>query len=549
MGNKNENLILQEEFNLKEFEGIVSSTLEDLFDEIDILEKDKDNISNPDALGQVVLDEVWKQFGNQIGLDITSETTIQKYDREHPENYDQVGKSVLQDKRYKDAKKEMKEQQMNGKLKDKYTGKDLKVGDSANLDHVVPRKELYENDRRKQANLGVSDLANKEENLKATNESLNKSKGAKSNKKYIETRTKREKDLIRNNERANEKVDKSNMSMTEKKLKKEKNDKALKNKLAADSELMNKADKNARNAINKDIAIGATKEVGKKAGKDALKSMAISALFALLKEVMNGFIRFLKEKTKSFKSFLSNMKEAIGRFFYKINSFINTGASTLIGTIISEIFGPIVNIFKKLSSLIKQGVSSVMDAIKYLRDKSNKNKPFSVKVAQVGKIITTALVGGSALFLGEVFEKELRLVPGFTTQIPLVGTLANMIGLFLASLVSGLVGAIVINLIDKFIAKKIKSENNQAIINNQNDVLNIQKVQRNIDVLRVDEVRENTLNDILDSHANAKEIIGKSLNNIFNEDIDINYEDSEFEVISENQSDLLKMQQDLKKLL
>ena len=49
-------------------------------------------------------------------------------------------------------------------------------------------------------------------------------------------------------------------------------------------------------------------------------------------------------------------------------------------------------------------------------------------------------------------------------ELPLLGSLANIIGMFLASLVSGLIGAIIINLIDKFIAKKQKSAA-QAIVN------------------------------------------------------------------------------------
>ena len=444
---------IEMEFDFDEMEGFLSKQLEESFSDLELLENNRAAVSDPDSLGKVVLNEVWNQFGNQIGLDMTNETLIQKYDREHPETYKEVSPSVLKDKRYKDANKAMKEQQKAGVLKDEYTGKDLKPNEKANLDHVVPRKELFDNKRRKQANLSVTDLANKEENLKPTNEALNKSKGAKSNKEYVETREIREKALLEQNKKANKKVDESNKSNLEKSLQKEKNNKSLNDKLAADDDLMMQVDKEARKAINKDIRVNATKEVGKKAGKDALKTMTISALFSLSKEIMNGLIRFFKEKSKSFNRFLSEMKESIKSFFSKILSVLQTGASTLIGTIISEIFGPIVSIFKKLASLIKQGISSVIDAVNYLRDKKNKDKPFGVKVAQVGKIITVGLVGGSAIFLGEVFEKFLLTIPGMQIELPLIGTLANMIGLFLSSLVSGLVGAIVLNLIDKFIAK------------------------------------------------------------------------------------------------
>lgn len=552
MANKNANQNveidnIETEFDLEELEGVLSKQLEESFSDLELLEKDRETMTDPDSLGKVVLDEVWKQFGNQIGLDMTNETLIQKYDKEHPEQYKDIADSVLQDQKYKDAHKAMKEQQKSGILKDEYTGKDIKISEKANLDHVVPRKELFENQRRKQANLDVADLANKKENLKSTNESLNKSKGAKSNKEYVEKREMREKSLIEQNEKANKKVDESNKSDVEKRLQKEENDKRLNDKRAADDDLMMQADKEARKAINKDIRINAAKEVGKKAGKDALKAMAISALFALLKEIMNGLIRFLKEKSKSFKGFLSEMKESIKSFFSKILSVVQTGASTLIGTIISEIFGPIVSLFKKLTSLIKQGISSVIDAVNYLRDKKNKDKPFTVKVAQVGKIITVGLVGGSAIFLSEVFEKFLLTIPGMQIEIPLIGTLANMISLFLSSLVTGLVGAIVLNLIDKFISKKLREEKDQQIIHKNNRIMNIQQVQLFVAEKRVVALKENVMNEISENHALAKDVMRQSLNNIFDED---KAKDSiNTDTISENQSDLVQMQKDLEDLL
>ncbi|MEK4509695.1 hypothetical protein [Paenibacillus sp. FSL K6-2524] len=553
VANKNEILNIEinnieTDFDFEEIEGFLSKQLEESFSDLELLEGDREKLSDPDSLGKIVLDEVWKQFGNQIGLDMTNETLIQKYDREHPEEYKDIADSVMQDKRYKDANKAMKEQQKTGNLKDEYTGKDLKLGETANLDHVVSRKELFDNQRRKQANLDVANLANKEENLKPTNESLNKSKGAKSNKEYTETRETREKSLIEQNEKANKKIDESNMSDADKRWQKEENNKRFNNKIAADDDLMMKADNGARKAINKDIRLDAAKEVGKKAGKDALKTMAISALFTLLKEIMNGLIRFFKEKSKSLNGFLSKMKESIRSFFSKIFSVFQTGTSTLIGTIVSEIFGPIVSIFKKLSSLIKQGISSVVEAVNFLRDKKNKEKPLSVKVALVGKIITVGLVGGSAIFLGEVFEKILfTTVPGMQIEIPLIGTLANMIGLFLSSLVSGLVGAIVLNLIDKFISRKAKQEIDQQIINKKNKIMNLQQVQLFATESLVAASKENVMSEISENHALAKEVMRQSLNKIFDGDqtnVSINTDS-----ISNNQSDLVQMQKDLEDLL
>ncbi len=530
----NEEEILNEDFSesfdFDELEEKLQSQLEEELSGLEFLKEEKEKIGNPDALGKIILDEVWKQFGNQIGLDMTNETLNQKYDREHQgETYDEAGKKVMQDKKYKDANKNMKEQQQSGNLKDEYTGKDIKQNDNANLDHVVSRKELYENERRKQAGINTEDLANKDENLKPTNESLNKSKGAKSVDEYTSSREEREKELIKQNERANKKIDESNMSDVEKQKAKEKNDKRLQDKLDANDELMKKADKEARKAINKDITKGVAKETAKKAGKDALKQMAITALFSLLKEVMNGLVRFIKNQSKSFNNFLEEMKKAIKSFFEKITNVLQTGASSVVGTIVTEIFGPIVSTFKKLASLIKQGVSSVMEAVRYLNDKENKNKPFSIKVAQVGKIITAGIVAGGAIFLGELFEKLLLSVPGMQIVLPLLGSFANIIGMFLAGMVSGLIGAIIINLIDKFIAKKQKSDAQGAVSDKGNKILNTQHQLQIVNEIQLDNEKHNVHANISERHKEAGAIMKEAYDNIMEDFVeDFSCDDVEF---------------------
>lgn len=519
------------DFDFDEKERELEEELEKAFSDLEMLKEDKEKIGNPDALGKVVLDEVWKQFGNQIGLDMTAETLIQKYDREHPETYEEVGKKVMQDERYKEANKEMKQKQQEGNLRDEYTGKDIKQGDKANLDHTVSRKELYENKRRKQANIATEDLANKKENLNATNESLNKSKGKKSVQEMVETREAREAELRKQNERANQKIDESNMSETEKRLAKEKNNKRLQDKLDADDELMKQKDAQARKAINKDIAKGVVKETGKKAGKDALKAMAVQALFDLLKEVMNGMIRFLKAKAKSFKVFLEEMKQAIKNFVSKLSSFLRTGVTTAVGTIVSEIFGPVVSLFTKLASLIKQGFRSFGDAIAYLTNKENRDKSFSVKVAEVGKIIVAGLTAMGAIFGGELIEKA--LIVAFpvleTIKIPLLGSLANMMGLFFASMISGVVGAIILNLIDKAIAKQQKADNVYAQIEKGNDILNKQTELINLKERKLDRTKAAAQESIRERNKQAEVILRQtagemkaSLDNIDKKKADIN---------------------------
>ena len=548
--NANQNKELEElevDLEFESMEGYLSKQLEASFSDLSLLEEDRKNIANPESLGKTILNEVWKQFGNQIGLDITNETLIQQYDRKHPETYDDIKKEILKDKSYTKTREQMKSDQMNRTLVDTYTGKTIKPGEKFDVDHVVSRKEIFENQRRKQANFSTGELANKDENKQATNASLNRSKKEKTVNDYLGGRELREADLIKQNEKANKKVDGSNLSNLEKRLQKEKNDKALQNKLDADDELMKQSDKTARKAINKDIATGAVKEVGIKAGKDALKTAAIAALFSLLKEIMNGFVRFLKSQSKTFSNFLAEMKTAINSFFSKIMSVVQTGVSALVGTIVSEIFGPIVSVFKKLASFIKQGISSFVDAINYLKDKSNKNKPFSIKVAQVGKIVTAGLTIGSAIVLGEVFEKFLLTIPGMQIALPLLGTLANLIGLFLGSLISGLVGAIVLNLIDRLIATKLRSETNKDIIEKQNDVVNIQQIQKVVAEKKVEKTKATGSSEIRKRHEFVREHIETALERLADKPNTTTTKD--VIIITENSDDFSKMQKDLEDLL
>lgn len=477
----NEKEETEEIFDFDELEEKLQSELEFKLSELDILKENQEQIGNPDNLGKIVQGVIWEQFANQIGLDITDETLIQKYDREHPEEYKEVEKRVMKDKAYTEAKNKMKQQQQNGDLVDAYTGKEFQKNDRMNVDHVIPKKKLFDSARRKQAGLSVEQLANREQNLQPTNESLNKSKGKKSNKEYILDKTKREKDLIQQNERANKKIENSNLSDLEKKSQIKKNNKRLQDKLDADPDKMLKAQKEAEKAINKDISVGAVKQVGKKAGKDALKVMLVSALFTLLKEIMNGLVRFFKSEKKSMDNFLSEMKSSIKGFLKKILSFIQTGLSNFIGTIVSEIFGPIVSTIKKLASVIKQSISSLSEAIFYLLDKKNRNISFSIKIMQVGKIIVAGLTGITALGLGEVIEKGLgTILPALSViQIPLLGSLANIIGIFMGAIISGIIGAVAIHFIQKVIEKKMKNESLSKQIDKGNEVLATQyKIQK-----------------------------------------------------------------------
>ena len=540
-----------ENLNYDELEELLEQQFTTEFSNLEKLELECKEISSPDKLGDAILDEIWNQFANQIGLDMTSDALLKQYNDKHPNGYTKKeGATIMDDKRYTDTNNAMKEKQKSGNLKDEYTGKTLKVNEKANLDHVVARKQIFENPWRKIADIETADLANKSENFAATNESLNKSKGAKSNSEYIKNREAREKNLKDQVKRANEKIDKKNISDAEKKNLKSKNEKRLNDKLAADSKKMLKAEKIAKKAINKDIAKNASVRMANKAGKDAVKAMFVAALFGMLKEIMNALIRFFKSKKRSFDTFLDEMKNALHSFFGKIRDFIKVGIDSFVGSIVGEIIGAFAQKLKKLPNLIKQLFGSIRESISYLSNPENQTHSTAIKIAHISKIITSGLVAVGALFLGEYFELFLNKIPGMNFKIKLLGTIANILGMFFASLLTGILGAIIINGLDGFISRKLQDENKKQQVDKKNELLRIQDVQIFVAEQNVAVKRNDIFGKMAKNHQKLRELLGNVDEEFSNSKIDFKQRLLANEIyFDEKQSELEEMQNALNDLL
>lgn len=540
-----------ENLNYDELEELLEQQFTTEFSNLEKLELECKEISSPDKLGDVILDEIWSQFANQIGLDMTSDTLLKQYNDKHPNGYTkEEGAKIMKDKRYTDANNAMKERQKNGNLKDEYTGKTIKINEKANLDHVIPRKQIFENPWRKIADIETADLANKKENFAATNESLNKSKGATSNSDYIKNREAREKNLKEQVERANKKIDKMNISDAEKRNLKAENNKRLNDKLAADSKKMLKSEKTAKKAINKDIAKKASVRMANKAGKEAVKAMFVAALFGMLKEIMNALVRYFKSKKQSFDAFLKEMKKALHSFFGKIKDFIKVGVDSFVGSIVGEIIGAFAEKLRKLPNLVKQLFGSIRESISYLSNPENESHSTAIKIAHVSKIITSALVGVGAMFLGEYFEQFLNKIPGMTFEIKLLGTIANILGMFLASLLTGILGAIIINGIDQFISRKLIEENQKKQANKKNELLRIQDVQIFVAEQNVAVKRNDIFSKMAKNHQKLRELLGNVDEEFSNSKIDFKQRLLANEIyFDEKQRELEEMQSALNDLL
>ena len=215
---------------------------------------------------------------------------------------------------------------------------------------------------------------------------------------------------------------------------------------------------------------------------------------------------------------------------------LNAG-NTLVTTIATAIFGPVIGMIKKAWIFLKQGYNSVKDAIKFLKDPANKNKPFSLKMMEVGKIVIVGLTAAGSIVLSEVIEKGLMSIPGFAFEIPLLGSLASLVGMFLGALVSGLIGALALNLIDRLIAKKLKRINTQQQIEKKNEILATQSQLNQVTAKKVEKTRNETITSIKERHSEAADTMKESISKIMSNSEDIAAEPIEdAEVIDENEN-------------
>lgn len=176
--------------------------------------------------------------------------------------------------------------------------------------------------------------------------------------------------------------------------------------------------------------------------------------------------------------------------------------------------------------MLNQARKSLKDAVTYIKNPENKGKPIDRLLLETGKIVIAGVIGVGALALGEVIEKGLMAVPIFAFEIPLLGNLANIIGMILGAVVAGIIGAIAINLLDKIITKKIKSNAQAVAVDKGNQILYKQHQLQNANELHLKKDKSNVLANISGRHQKASRIMRDSFGNIMEDFMeDYSYED------------------------
>ncbi len=522
---------LAESFDFDELEEKFQSQLEEELADMHFLAEEKEKIGNPDNLGNIIMNVVWEQFLNQVAvtagedfikenkglhLDLRKEAHIQTTENFAEGKIATHNTEINYQKRYDDWKSNfVKDENGNTVMHKTRSGKDEatlvkgarkpfdegRPSGSAekhtDMDHTVPAAEIIR-DPAANAHMTKEEqiaYANSNANLNEMDSSLNRSKGDKSMTEWLDNPN-------ANGQKPNEIFDIS-----------AEDDARMRQK---DAEAREEYEKQKKEAEQKSIEAGknSQKKEAFRIGGKALRAALMQLLAELMREIIAKLIKWFKSAKKALSTLLDSLKEAIHSFIGKIRTYLINAGNTVCSTVATAIIGPVFRTIKKAWMLLKQGWSSLKNAVNYIKDPANKEKPIGILLTEVGKIVLAGLTGAGALLLGDVIEKGLMAIPIFAFEIPLLGSLANILGIFLGAVVAGIIGAIAISLIEKHVEKNMKKENVNAQIKKGNDIFNLQHKVQVVNKAKLDHTKSTVVNDICNRHVAAANIMADSVENI-----------------------------------
>lgn len=524
-----------EEFDFDELEKSLSTNIEVQLAELDSLKKDEDKIGNPEALGDVVMQTVIEQFNNQIAatagkdfiidnkgltLDLRNEAHIQTTENFAKSNIATHNTEIDYQKRYDDWQSNFKRDE-NGNIimhetRAKKMEATLVTGARAPFDQGRPKGSKEKNTaqdhtisaaeiiRDPEANAHMTKeeqvkFANSDKNLNEIDASLNSSKGDLSMEDWL------------NNPNKKGQKPEEIFDLTEEEKKK---------LLEKDKEARKEYERLKKEAEKRSVEAGkkSQKQEALRISGKALRAAVMTMLTDLLKEVIWKLISWLKKGKRTFEELGKYILDAVKNFFSNFKERVLNAGKSVLTTVLSAIYGPIVNFFNKIGMILKQGWKSLKQAYNYLKSEEAKNQPLSILIMQISKIFITGLSAIGAIALGEFIEKALMTIPVFAIEIPLIGSLASIIGIFMGALTSGVAGAVIINFIDKLIANKLKSD----IVNKQIDTTNkILKNQRQLDLVQKmhnEQIKNEVAQSINDRHQKASDTMKEVLDKLFNDE-------------------------------
>lgn len=429
------------------------------------------SIVGPFGLGKIV--SAYDKTGGNVDTVHNVRNGIYATDAEkttYDERGDYNSHEVHSDSQYKSVNREHSKQQKSEGIDDTYSDEIINAGNNRNLDHVNSGKQTHDDAGRVLAEIDTEKLANIDENLKSTTETVNKSKGAKSPEEfasYLEATSVERKDRIQSLKNSE-----NNLTYKEKKeLQK------LTTLNEADPEKIRDAGRKAQEAQDKEINkyYGSDKFIKKTFStgvNEGVKMGTQQAFGYLLVEFFSSGIVEIKDAYDNGlegDSLYKDIKVRLTRIGRNITDKwkgVVEGFSTgFISGFISNLITTLVNMFvttaKRFVRMIREGVFSLLKALKLIL-LPPANMSFTETMHEAMKLIAAGGVVIAGVALEEIIEKLVLSVPFLVPFAPIVT--AVIVGSLTAIAMS-----LIAYLIDKMdIFGVIKAQETKFILENLN---------------------------------------------------------------------------------
>ncbi len=332
---------------------------------------------------------------------------------------------------YSAAKREkMKEAHKSGSMTsqefvDQYTGKQEptkrenskgKLVMNAELDHLVPVKDIHAQGGWIKDKQGRTELSSESDNLHYTTHKTNRSKGSKAPEEAMSSENGFDKARI------DPLLDKAKES--------------LKEKLPDTSERLKY---HGQELLNTGV---------QEAGRNAVRQ----AFGVVLHEYVNGSFQEIKvlfqdkhnERSLIDQLIESNqrvMQRVINKLKAALEALIEGGIQGFVSNLLTFLINNLITTSKKIVSLIRESMQSLWKAIKMIV-----NPPESMSGMEVARTVAKIIAAVVTTGLGMLMEESVK---GFIMSMPILAPIADILATAMTAIMTGIIGSLVIYGIDR----------------------------------------------------------------------------------------------------
>lgn len=361
---------------------------------------------------------------------------------------------------FKRKNREVSEARKNGGVPDVYSDKTLGLHDKVDLDHVISAKQTHEDAGRILAGISTEKLANIDDNLKPTSDSVNRSKKAMSPEKFADkldnNKSERHSRIQELNQNKNNLTDKERSELNKlnklenvntRKLREEGKNAQIEQDKKINSEYYS-SDKFLKNTFSTSSI-----EAGKMGLQQSIGLLLTEFFAASFDEISDAYKNGFKDSLKS-QSFFEALQVRLFRIAKRVaaswkdalSAFKEGAISGFLNNLVTMLINTLVTTGKRIVRVIREGFLSIMKALKMAMF-----PPEGMTRAEASDAALKLLATGVTVSLGILAEEavEKTVLAFFTTHLPPLAPFAPIVSAIFVGAMTGIASSLLVYGLDQ----------------------------------------------------------------------------------------------------